>query len=655
MSKILFVDFETRSRCDLTTAGVYNYAQDASTDVLCMSYAFDDDDVVTWRPDQPFPQSVRDHTGQIRAHNAAFERLIFWYVLQCNFRLEQFYCTAAQARANCLPGSLEDVGRAISSNMRKDHRGSQLIRLLSIPRADGTFNNDPTLIAEMVAYCEQDVRVMREISKAMRDLSDDELADYHVNERINDRGVRLDRPLAEAAIGYADTETAEIEQIVAEVTEGEITSVRSPKMREWVLERVGPLAREMMVVYKDGEKKFSIDKSVRANLLNFAEENPDEIPPAVADVIQCADDLWASSVAKFSRLANLADVEDDRVRGAFVFAGGSATGRASSYGAQLHNMSRKCAEDPEAVRHAMVRGHAIIPRYGRRITDVLRGMLRPSLIPAEGNVLVGYDWSAIEARVTPWASADPQAEAVLDVFRQGRDIYKREAAGIYRVPEDSVSKEQRQIGKVAILSLGFGGSIGAFSAMGRNYGVIMAESDSRRIVDAWRRANPWAVRYWSALESAYRRAMRNPGHEVRVGRVVYLYDGQHLWYALPSGRILCYPFARFEDDEITYLKAAWKPSADAKEWPRARLWRGLATENITQAIAHDLLRHTLRQLDAEGIGACAHVHDEAVVECAAKDAERVSARMHEIMTTAPDWAGDIPLAAEGQVMLRYGK
>ncbi len=653
--KVLYCDFETRSKCDLSSRGVYNYAQDGTTDVLCMSYAFDEGEVVTWQPDQPFPESVRDHTGLIYAHNAAFERLIFWYVLQCNFQLEQFYCTAAQARANCLPGSLEDVGRAISSVMRKDHRGSQLIRLLSVPRADGTFNNDPALMAEMIRYCEQDVRAMRAISKAMRPLSDEELADYHTNERINDRGVLLDLPLAQAAIRYASVELEEIETLVAELTEGAIKSVRSPKMREWVIDRVGPQALKMMETYKDGEQKYSIDKSVRANLLAFAEENPDEIPTTVADVIQCADDLWASSVAKFSRLASLADEDDQRVRGAFVFAGGSATGRASSYGAQLHNMSRKCAEDPEAIRHAMVRGHSITPRFGKRVTDVLRGMLRPALIPAPGKVFVGYDWSAIEARMTPWASADPQAEEVLQVFREGRDIYKREAAGIYRINEEIVSKEQRQIGKVAILSLGFGGSVGAFSAMGRNYGVFMPESDSRRIVDAWRRSNAWAVRYWEKLESAYTRALRNPNREFSAGRVTYLYDGVHLWYALPSGRILCYPFAKFEGDEITYVKAAWKPAADAKEWPRARLWRGLATENITQAAAHDLLRETLRALDREGLAVVAHVHDEAVVECDAADAERVSARMHEIMTTAPVWAKGLPLAAEGSIMLRYGK
>jgi DNA polymerase len=613
-----------------------------------MSFAFDDDPVVTWTPDMPFPDAVRQHTGQIRAHNAAFERLIFWYVLQCDFQLEQFYCTATQARANCLPGSLEDVGRAISSNMRKDHRGSQLIRALSIPRADGTFNSDPSLMAEMIAYCEQDVRSMREISKAMRQLTDEELLDYHVNERINDRGVLLDLPLAQAAIKYAATEMEEIENLVQDITNGDISSVRSPRMKAWVMDRVGEQALKLMEVYKDGEKKYSIDKTVRANLLILAKENADEIPAHVADVIQCADDLWASSVAKFSRLGELADEDDHRVRGAFVFAGGSATGRASSYGAQVHNFTRKCAAEPDDVRHAMVRGHSVVPRFGVRVTDVLKGMLRPALIPAPGKQFVVADWSAVEARVTAWASADPQAEEVLQVFRDGRDIYKREAAGIYRVPEETVDKDQRQIGKVAILSLGFAGSIGAFAAMGRAYGVMLPESDARRIVDAWRRANSWAVRYWAKLEDAYTRALRNPGREFSAGRVTYLYDGQHLWYALPSGRILCYPFAKFEGDEITYIKAAWKPAADAKEWPRARLWKGLACENITQAIAHDLLRHSLRQLDDVVL----HVHDEIVQETADPEAPNTLKR---VMCTPPDWAAGLPLNAEVEVMSRYGK
>jgi len=636
---ILWIDFETRSRVDLGSKGVYNYAQDMSTDVLCMSYAFDDGEVVTWLPGQPFPQAVAGHTGPIYAHNAAFERLIFWYVLQQNFALEQFYCTATQARANCAPGGLEDVGRFASVSMKKDHRGAQLIRLLSIPQADGNFREDAALMAEMIAYCEQDVRAMREISKAMRPLTESELMDYHVNERINDRGVLVDVPLAKAAMRYAHDELVEIEERVAELTDGEITSVRSPKMREWVLARVGDEAKKLMLV-KD---KYSIDKTVRANLL--AMENPDEVPSAVAEVIQCADDLWASSVAKFSRMADLADDEDQRVRGAFVFAGGAATGRASSYGLQVHNFTRKCAKEPDAVRQSMVRGHNIVPAYGKRVTDVLRGMLRPALIPAKGKHFVVADWSAIEGRVNPWLAASAFGEAKLDVFRRKLDPYKVNAAATYSVAYEEVTGEQRQVGKVQELALGFAGGVGAFAAMGRAYGVHFEEAQARRIVDAWRRANPWAVPFWQDLEEAYTRAMRNPGHEFSAGRVAYLFDGQHLWYALPSGRVLCYPYARLESDGVTYAKASWKPAADATEWPRARLWKGLACENITQAAANDILRHALRQLDDVVL----HVHDEIVIETDQPiDLER-------IMSTPPAWAEGLPLAAEVQTMTRYGK
>ena len=903
---ILWLDFETRSRCDLPAKGVYNYAQDASTDVLCMSYAFDDDAVRTWTPDQPFPADVRHHTGQIRAHNAAFERLVFWYVLQIDYALEQFYCTAAQARANCAPGSLEDVGRFAGASMKKDHRGAQLIRLLSIPQADGTFRSDPDLMAEMVAYCESDVRAMRAIAQAQRELSADELRDYHVNERINDRGVLLDRPLAQAAVRYSDAESADIQQTVEEATGGEIKSVRSPKMRSWVLDRVGPQALKLATVYKDGEPKLSIDKNVRFNLLALAEENPDEVPAIVAEVIQCADDLWASSVAKFARAAALADDEDQRVRGAFVFAGGSATGRASSFGLQCHNYPRRCADDPALVRQAMVRGHKIVPQFGKRITDVLKGMLRPSLMAPEGKRLVVADWAAIEARVTPWASNTNSGAEKLGIFARGEDVYKHNAAATFHVHYDDVDKDQRQIGKVqelaclsedtlvlttcgekriqdvqpgdrvwdgrawvhtdgavykgekyvieydglsatpdhlvwvegqahpvefgraaldglclvraraphkAVVSVvseaavgceaalrepevagvrdvwcagnyipvfvggecvclgfgqhrsasywdgigqgrqlnrlctgepslvyqnaepqahhenrqhtcvaqfsadtsrsplcgqhdeefavdgsnvcadcrtveppklqakrrvwdllncgplhrftasgrlvhncGFAGGVGAFASMGRIYNVIMTESDSRKMVDGWRRANPWSVNYWTALERAYTGAMRHPGKEISAGRVTYLYDKQHLWYALPSGRVLCYPFARFDEEgNITYAKAAWKPAADAKEWPRARLWRGLACENITQAIANDLLRHALRRLADEGFDVVLHVHDEIVLETDASTAEDAAAALVNIMCTPPLWAAGLPLNAEVAIMQRYGK
>jgi DNA polymerase len=659
---ILWGDTETRSECNLPVAGAYNYAQHPSTQLLLFNWAFDDEEVEEWWPScgRPFPERVKEHIragGQMRFHNAGFDRLIFEFVVCPDFgvptpALEQWYCTAAQARANCAPGSLEDVGRFVGASMKKDHRGKQLIRQICIP----PFNNDPALFGEFRVYGAQDVRAMRAIAQAQRALSADELRDYHVNERINDRGVLLDRPLALAAVQYADAESTDIQQTVEEATGGEITSVRSPKMRAWVLDRVGPQALKLATVYKDGEPKLSIDKNVRFNLLALAEENPDEVPAIVAEVIQCADDLWASSVAKFARAAALSDDEDQRVRGAFVFAGGSATGRASSFGLQVHNFPRRCADDPALARQAMVRGHKIVPQFGRRITDVLKGMLRPALMAPEGKRLVVADWAAIEARVTPWASNTNSGAEKLGIFARGEDVYKHNAAATFHVRYDDVDKDQRQIGKVQELACGFAGGVGAFASMGRIYNVILTESDSRKMVDGWRRANPWSVNYWTALERAYTGAMRHPGKEIAAGRVTYLFDKQHLWYALPSGRVLCYPFARFDEEgNITYAKAAWKPAADAKEWPRARLWRGLACENITQAIANDLLRHALRRLEEEGFDVVLHVHDEIVLETDASTAEDAAAALVKIMCTPPHWAAGLPLNAEVAIMQRYGK
>ena len=639
---ILWIDAETRSHCDLTAAGVYNYAMHRSTEVLCMCYAFDNGDVMTWTPDQPFPQDVLRHTGPIYAHNATFERLVLWYVLQTDHKLEQFVCTAAQARANCAPGSLEDIGRFSGAGMRKDHSGAALIRKCCVP----PFKHTPQDLSDLFTYCAQDVRAMRDVSQRLRPLSPIELADYHVSERINDRGVLIDVPLARAATQYSAEEANDIQNTVWEITKGMVTSVRSPIMREWVLDRLTP--EQLTLTEVNG--KPSIDKSVRANLLAC-----DDLDPDVREVVQSADDIWSSSVAKFARLASLADEEDNRLRGAFVFAGGAATGRAASYGAQVHNLFRKTAKDPAALRQAIVRGH----KLDGRVSDALKSMLRPALIAQPGYVFVTADWSAIEGRVNPWLAQSPAGEAKLDVYRAGRDPYIVNAVSTYGGHYNDVAKQvewespealqMRQVGKVQELALAFGGSQGAFAAMARGYGVTV--SNPKQIVAGWRKANPWAPVFWSQLEDAYLSAMRHPGEEQTAGRVTYLFDKRHLWYILPSGRVLCYPFAKLSDEGLTYAKASWKPKADATEWPRARLWSGLACENVVQATAHDLLREALRVLDDVVL----HVHDEIVLEVPQYNAEAAARRLEDVMQTAPDWAAGLPLVAKAKTLLRFGK
>ena len=637
---VLWLDYESQSECDLPAKGASNYCQDATTKMICAAYAFNDEDAQLWWAHEPAPLRLAEYfagDGQIRCHNSEFDMQLSWYVVCPDYKLpepklERWYCTAAQARANCAPGSLEDAGRFAGASMRKDHRGKQLIRQCCKP----PFSKDPVVLAELGEYAMQDIRAMRAISQSLRSLSTQELEDFHVNCRINLRGVLVDVELARSAVRYASAELTEIQDTVAKVTQGAVTSVRSPKMRQWVQDRVSPEQLKLMTV----EDKISIDKTVRANLLAC-----DDLDPDVREVAQSADDLWASSVAKFARMAALADEEDHRVRGAFVFNGGAATGRLSSYGLQVHNFTRKCAKEPQQVRDSMVADQAIVPAYGKRVTDVLKSMLRPALIPAPGKQFVVADWSGIEARCNPWLSGG--GEDVLDVFRSGQDIYVTAAVSIFKCTEAEVTPDRRAIGKVSVLACGYGGSVGAFAAMGRNYGVHLPEAAARRTVDAWRRANQWAVRYWQALESAYMRAMRNPNQEFAAGRVFYLFDGVHLWYALPSGRVLCYPYARFEPDGVSYAKCAWKPAQGATEWPRARLWSGLAAENICQAVANDLLRHSLRQVD----DVVMTVHDELIVETASPDVDA----LRQVMCTPPAWASGLPLAVDIKVMARYGK
>ena len=228
---------------------------------------------------------------------------------------------------------------------------------------------------------------------------------------------------------------------------------------------------------------------------------------------------------------------------------------------------------------------------------------------------------------------------------------------MFGVAEADVTKDQRQIGKVAVLALGFGGGPGAFMAMGKAYGLTLDDDAVELIVRQWRRTNPWATAFWSALERAYRTAMRHKGEVARVSNspLSYYYDGLHLWCALPSGRVLCYPLARMEDDgEVSYAKAAWKMAANADEWPRAKLWPGLACENVVQATAACLLRDALRRIDAiPDMVVVAHVHDEIVVEAVAKDA--ALERLLDVMSSPPAWAKGLPLAAEGRTAERFGK
>lgn len=665
---MLIIDFETRSRCDLKTQGSYKYAEDLSTDILCMGAINGDGKTWLWKPsDGNLPddliQEIED-AEFLGAHNTPFDRMIWECIGVSDYKFplikpEKWYCTSAQCRVNGLPAGLDDAAWALGLKQRKLSAGAHLIRKLSIPQKDGSFNNDPKLLQQMYDYCVQDCVVTKAVSDSIRPMTQAEHADDLLTFDINDKGVRIDKELANNAIKYASKEQAEIAEKLTKLTGGIVTKhTQAARIKTFIIEKLGESHEicQMMVVYKAGVKKFSLDKAIRSNVLNFEIENLDYTTKLIKVLVKLVEDGNKSSVAKFKRMIEMSG-EGDRVRGAFVFAGAASTLRYTSRGLQLHNMKRDCwkPDDVEILMSQMAREmDLVLDCKPVPVMDGLSKMLRPAVIPADGKVFVVGDWSAIEGRVLPWLS--DEAEDVLDIFRSGEDIYMKTA--------DGMGIKDRQIGKVATLALGFQGGVGAFQSMAKNYGLTISDAEAQNIVDSWRRANHWAVRFWAKLEKASKDAMSYPNKWFTAGKVEYIFlselMGGTLLAKMQGEHLIQYPKARLEtvqtpwgEDKlaITSLKASFKPKADDKEWARGVLYGGVLAENVTQAFAAALLRDTLKRCHS----VVAHIHDEIVMEVDAVDSARYSSELQTIMECSPSWAQGLPLNAEPTIMTRYGK
>jgi len=658
-TSMMIIDFETRSRCDLKTAGTDKYAADPSTAVLCMGWMRDGDRrPEVWLPPHGAPDDslrwmLADDNCLIAAHNARFDQLIYEYVMVNDhgfppIKRDRWYCTSAQARLNGLPANLDDATRAINAKHKKSHRGSQLIKQLSIPdKLTGNFNNDPNLLQEMYSYCAQDVRATSDLINNTRRMSEVEHSDWLTSERVNDRGVLIDTDLAGLCVEYAAVERDAINAELNALTNGEVDRyTQGERIKTWALTMqggsLGPL-KTYMTIIKDGVEKISLDKNIRSQILADADAGELDLDDRVYNVFAALDDGNKSSVSKYKTM--LARAEDDgRVRGSFVYAG-CQTVRFSSRGLQLHNMRRDALSASDAVmtKDMMTQGF--------QLSDVmtqLAQLLRPTLIPEEGHVFVAGDWSSVESRGLAYLAEDPVADTKLKAFKRGDDMYLRAA-------EDIGRRGERQLGKVIELSMGYGGGVGAFKAMGRNYGINLPDAEINAHKNAWRRANSWAPDFWARLEKQAKWAINHPGKKAKVSRgIVYLFApdlmGGTLLCELPNGTLLSYPQARIEDQQITAMKAAYGMAADATEWPRYKLWGGLLAENVTQAFCAALLRNALSQ-----VSAVMHVHDEVVLEVPFAEAQQCADQLQLIMETPPSWAVGLPLEAVPQILTRYGK
>lgn len=293
---------------------------------------------------------------------------------------------------------------------------------------------------------------------------------------------------------------------------------------------------------------------------------------------------------------------------------------------------------------------------------VLSDCLRGFLVAKKNHDLIAVDFSAIEARVIAWLSGE---EKVLDIFRGHGKIYEAAAADIYRTTIDTVTKDQRQIGKVAVLALGYGGGVKAFQTMAPNYGVIVEDKEALRIRDMWRATHPKIVRYWYDCERAVRQALLRPGVTFSAGpkyrEVKYKKSGSFLWCQLPSKRVLCYPYAKLGNftadwgtmyDVIMYMGTSSR-AGFSKKWEQQKTYGGKLVENITQATARDLLAEAIVRLEERNYPVVMHVHDEVVCEVK-KDFGSVK-EVEKIVSEIPDWAQGLPITAEGWRGKRYRK
>lgn len=654
----LYIDFETYSQADLPAVGLDNYASHPSTGIHCLGFAFDDDEVNLCAD---IGSAHSDFTElmqhvlmgrEVVAHNAAFELAIWNKIGVARYgwpelRPEQIRCTMAQAYAMGLPASLEKAAPALGIDEAKDMAGSRVMLQLARPKTDGTFwtyGDNPEKFERLYDYCRQDVEVERELDKRLMRLSDYETRVWRLDQKINGRGVRVDLPAIKKAVKLVNAEKQRLDAEMFEVTDGAIgRCTETQALVKWVREQG---------VQIDGVAKRDVIDAL----------NDESLPPVVGEALRLRREAAKSSTAKLTAMRDRASA-DGRVRGCFQYHG-ATTGRWAHRGIQPGNLPRpRVGITPENVHEMidMLSNRDLLDMTYGPVLDAMADCVRGMITAAPGHHLVAVDFSAVEARVLAWLAGE---EKVLDIFRTHGKIYEHAAAGIYNKPIDKVSKDERQIGKVAVLALGFGGGVGAFQSMARVYGVQVADVAADGIKANWRRAHLAIVKYWNSLETAAIDAVDlDHGAECSAGpkdrAVKFRKDGSFLWCKLPSGRVLCYPYPVTRATETPWGEKRYALHFHAvniaNQWEETSTYGGSLAENVTQAVARDLLADAMLRLEEAGFPVVMHVHDEIVVEVPESAPEDTLARIEAIVSTPPAWANDLPLAAEGWRGFRYRK
>jgi DNA polymerase len=507
---------------------------------------------------------------------------------------------------------------------------------------------DQTRIIRLVNYCMGDVAAERALDKKLNQLRQDERQIWLLDQMINDRGVRVDQKLCQVARKLVEGALIGLDAEIVEVSDGMISNVNG-------------VAKIVAFCRAKGVPVDSIAAPIVEQLLTR------DLPPDVHRVLEIRQLASKASVKKINALLNGMS-PDGRARGMLAYHAAS-TGRWAGRRFQPQNLKRPVDHDQNGLIKLIRTGSPrAVQMLGGPVLDVVSDVLRGLIVAADGQQLFAADYSNIEGRALAWLAGEQWKLAAFRDYDNGTgpDLYKLAYARSFHVSVDSITGDQRQIGKVLELSLGYQGGVGAFQTMAVGYRVVVSDERANELKVAWREAHPAIVRFWPAVEIAAIRAVQNPGLITTAGRLSFRTAGEHLYMRLPSGRSLCYPYAKIMPQPTPWgsmkqtltFKTVIGPNnagriieADTGSWARIGVYGGLLAENATQAVARDVMAEAMLRVEVAGYPVILTVHDEIVAERSGGDL----AEFKSLMETPPSWSKGFPIVAEAWTGNRYHK
>lgn len=642
------IDIETYSSYDLSKCGVYRYVEAPDFTILLFAYSVDGGPVICcdFASGEQLPDDIvsalRDEAVVKTAFNAAFERICIsryfgWPLMDA----AQWRCTMVRAARMGLPLSLEQCGEVLRLENGKMKEGKILIRYFSTPTKGKRHlpTDAPDRWETFKQYNIRDVEVEQQILAKVRRLEPAEFDErlYTADQRINDRGVLLDRQLAENATRFDDDYKAQLLEEAKQLSGME--NPNSPTQIKDYLHRATGL---------------SISSLNKKNLDDL--ENQLTYWPKAQKVLQLRREMGKTSNKKYSAMLECV-CNDGRIHGLLQFCGAARTGRWAGRLVQVQNLPQNHLSDLDYARRLVKAGDLedFQINYANP-THVLSELIRTAFVAKPGSTFHVCDFSAIEARVIAWLAGE---KWVLEVFKAGGDIYCATAGQMFncKVEKHGQNSELRQKGKIAVLALGYGGGVSALEAMGGSR-MGLTEREEKDIMLRWRSANPHIVRFWGVIEAAAIRAIKT-GESTEIHRgILVSYRWGMLLITLPSGRTICYPRASIGmenndgwrgDHEIIEYEGL---NQTTKKWGKIRTYGGKLTENVVQAIARDILGYIILRADAAGLNIVFHIHDEIVVEA---EPGQTLQDVEKIFSEPIAWCRDLPLKGAGYTTPYYLK